>query len=683
MLVFVSRSPFVLALVALLLGAACGSPAPRPVRTAVGAGPLADRGPVPAPPSGPGPGDAPPSGPATSRLESASTIPDEATWRRLAARPASQSVARTEVVKFLVDLEDGGRLWFVDTERWDIHYTFAHDRLSSPAHPVGSHEDFNVREYRRPERRFEMGSIVHYLDADLWALELVSGDTMGGPRIARLHAQVRAALYSGAALRFRPTSQVHEAALATLGGTLPTLTSEQVFAGVRYEPLTQGVAFGTLRIVRGPLEPSSARPDEILVLAHLPDEIPVVSGVVSAELQAPLGHIAILCATRGTPNMGLRDAMTDPAIVALEGQLVRLTVGTQEFSIVPAERADAEAAWAARRPATPSSPRLDARHRTLERVCDLRLQDAAFAGAKAAQLGEVCRLGGSIRTPGGFVVPIAHYLAHLDTVGLWSRFEAMGADPAFASDARIREAGLASLRDAIETAPVSPALLRELRQRMARTAPASRWILRSSTNAEDLAGFTGAGLYRSIVVPAGASEAQLEIALRQVWASVWLFGAFEERAWYRIAPTNVGMAVLAQPFVDGASANGVAITANPFFEGRPGHFVNVQALGGSVTGAGGDEVPEQHLIYTWTETIESELLARSSRSPEALLLGEAQRLELAEQLSRIHAHFMARWAGTGANACDVEFLIAGPERHVVIVQARPYTVVYGRGQTWQ
>jgi hypothetical protein len=44
---------------------------------------------------------------------------------------------------------------------------------------------------------------------------------------------------------------------------------------------------------------------------------------------------------------------------------------------------------------------------------------------------------------------------------------------------------------------------------------------------------------------------------------------------------------------------------------------------------------------------------------------------------------MARWAGTGANACDVEFLIAGPERHVVIVQARPYTVVYGRGQTWQ
>src|SRR6478736_6068592 len=65
----------------------------------------------------------------TPRLESAHLIPDEATWRSLCARPTSASVARTEVVKFLVDLSDQRRIWFIDTERWDIHFEFARDRL--------------------------------------------------------------------------------------------------------------------------------------------------------------------------------------------------------------------------------------------------------------------------------------------------------------------------------------------------------------------------------------------------------------------------------------------------------------------------------------------------------------------------------------------------------------------------
>jgi hypothetical protein len=37
------------------------------------------------------------------------------------------------------------------------------------------------------------------------------------------------------------------------------------------------------------------------------------------------------------------------------------------------------------------------------------------------------------------------------------------------------------------------------------------------------------------------------------------------------------------------------------------------------------------------------------------------------------------WSGR-ANAVDVEFLIAGEDRHVVILQARPYRVVYAKGQ---
>ena len=206
------------------------------------------------------------------------------------------------------------------------------------------------------------------------------------------------------------------------------------------------------------------------------------------------------------------------------------------------------------------------------------------------------------------------------------------ADPAFAEDTVRRARWLESVRDSIQKRAVDPVLVKRVRERIQQIAPGSRWILRSSTNAEDLAGFTGAGLYRSIRIKAGADDAQIAAAIAEVWASVWLQGAFEERAWYRVDHAAVGMAILVQPYVDGAIANGVAITANPFTEQRPGFFVNAQTLAGSVTGAGGDEVPEQHLIYTYSGVFESELLAHSSRMAGATLLSDTDLRALGDAL---------------------------------------------------
>ncbi|MCC6874625.1 MAG: hypothetical protein IT378_10000, partial [Sandaracinaceae bacterium] len=490
---------------------------------------------------------------------------------------------------------------------------------------------------------------------------------------------VRSLVYFGDRLRYRAISELHEQQIAPVRDRLPTVTAEQVFAGVRYQPLTQGFAFGTLRIVRGRLDASTVRPDQVLVLEQLPDEIPVPSAVITAQLQAPLGHIALLCANRGTPNMGLRDALSSERIVSLDGRLVRLEIGMQDYVLREASREEAETAWAARRPAQPLVPRIDPSRRELTDVCDLRLASSDFAGAKASQLGEVCAIGPPIRTPGGFVVPFAHYLAHLERTGLATGIAGMLADQAFRSQAQLRAQRLAELRAMIERSPVDPALVRELRARIRRFPSSSRVILRSSTNAEDLPGFTGAGLYRSIVVAANAGEAELTRALREVWSSVWLLGAYEEREWYRVDHASVAMAVLVQPFVDGAIANGVALTNNPYFEGRPAYFVNAQALGGSVTGATGDEIPEQYLIYTYSEDLEMELLTRSSRTGGQTLLREAELRELAEALTLLHTRLRPQW-GPRANAADVEFLVAGPDRHVIILQARPFTVAWNDAQ---
>lgn len=617
------------------------------------------------------------------RLAFTHRIADRETWQRLAARPENHTVAGTEVVKFLIDLAHDEQIWFTDTERWDIHYRFARDVLSSAEHPVApgyeGHERFNIEQYRRPDRRFVLGSLVRYLDSDLWTMEMVAGDTLEGERVLRAFERVRGAVYFGEQLRYRPISELHEHRIAAVAGRLPTVTSDEVFAGVRYQPLTLGVAYGTLRFVRGPLDLSTVTPDQILVLEQLPDEIPVVGGVISRQMQAPLGHLALLCATRGTPNMGLRDALTDARLTSLEGQLVRLSVDPQEPTITLATREETERAWASRRPESPLTPTIDATDRGLPELCSLNIGDADSVGAKAAQLGEACRMGGVIRTPGGFAVPFHAYLRHVARSGAARGISGMLADEAFQQDARVRETRLAELRSIIEQTEVDPRFLRALRARIQAFAGHPRVILRSSTNAEDLPGFTGAGLYRSVVVNGNASEREIADALREVWASVWLRGAYDEREWYRIDHARVAMGVLVQPFVDGAMVNGVAITRNPFYAGRPGLFVNAQGLSGSVTAAAGDELPEQHVIYTYSEEIESEILSRSSRDGGATLLGERDIARLAEVLVALHEHFEPFWTDR-ANAVDVEFLIAGPDRDVIVLQARPFQVVYQDGQ---
>ena len=615
---------------------------------------------------------------AAGRTNYAHAIPDAQTWHALADRPATSLSARTEVVKFILDLEDGRRLWFVNTTRFPIHYDFVRTYVPRSALVVRDHEQFNRVQYRDDQRRFEMGSVVHYLDSDQWTLELIGGDTLSGERIVRLFETVRAALWIGDRLKFHAMSPLHETSIAAVRDRLPLVTADQVFGGLRYQSLTPGRAFGYLRFVEGALDPASVRADQVLVLRHLPDEIPVSAAVISREMQAPLGHIAILCATRGTPNMALREAFDDAALRALDGKLVQVDVGVQDYSIRAASTADAEREWKKHRPAKPQVPVMETGETRLRDVRGLELKDARFAGAKAAQLGEVMHIG-ALNTPGGFVIPLSYYRAHLGASRATADLAAKLQDATFASDSAARAQWLEQVRAALQRQPVDPALVSAVRARIQAIAPQSRWILRSSTNAEDLAGFTGAGLYRSIRVKAGADDQAIAAAIAEVWASVWLQGAFEERSWYRIDHDAVGMAILVQPFVDGAIANGVAITANPFTEARPAWFVNAQSLGGSVTGAAGNEVPEQHLIYTYSGYFESELLSRSSRLGGADLLQEGDLRALDSTLRQLHQHFMRRWHSR-ANAVDVEFLIAGEDRHVVVLQARPYRVRYGKGQ---
>jgi phosphoenolpyruvate synthase/pyruvate phosphate dikinase len=366
-------------------------------------------------------------------------------------------------------------------------------------------------------------------------------------------------------------------------------------------------------------------------------------------------------------------------IQALDGQLVELNIQQQEYSLRAANLDVANKFWEKLRPTKIKIPDANLKERRLLNVSELKLASTVFAGVKAAQLGEVANINPPLVTPGGFVVPLAYYFDHLGKPTIAALFDTVVDDKNPDTAIESHYVQLDALRVAIESTPVDATLIAAIKTKMLESGHNGRWILRSSTNAEDLAGFNGAGLYRSIKIKANATDAELIDALRKVWASVWLQTAFDERAWYGVDHRTVGMAVLVQPFVEGAIANGVAISANPFAEFRPGVLINAQPSGGSVTGAAGDEIPEQHLVYTFTEELDFEFLSKSSRMPDGkIILNKAILTDLTNQLVSLHKHFMHRWDDR-ANAVDVEFLVM-PDQKIVILQARPYKVIYNKEQ---
>ncbi len=295
-----------------------------------------------------------------------------------------------------------------------------------------------------------------------------------------------------------------------------------------------------------------------------------------------------------------------------------------------------------------------------------------MAGAKASQLAEVCPLAPRIATPGGFVIPFHHYLEHLSRNDIDDGIAQMLVDGDFRDHTHVRAQRLEELRDIIGRLPVDPRLVTRVRRKIAAFGQ-TRTILRSSTNAEDLIGFNGAGLYRSVVIEAGASDEDVANAIREVWASVWTLRGYDERDFYRIDHRRVAMAILVQPFVADVIASGVAITRNPFNPNRPAVFINIQVSSGSVTDAG-EDVPEQHLVYTYPETPEPEILSRSSITDGQPILREADVLRLTEILVELDRRMRPHYTAP-ANAVDIEFLMTR-NREMVVVQARPYTVVY-------
>ncbi len=625
---------------------------------------------------------------------------------------SSHTAAGTSV-KVLVDraapVDDAGDfpVYFINSERYGIHYDFASD----PEHlnvgpdnllpPVGSLTEFNATEYTSPSRRFLLGALTYYAGSDTWVYELAPNDTSTPSLILTAFDLVEKHTWIGSQVKLHTTSEAIAQAAQELPEDVEAVpTSELVSSD--YQALNLATSIGRLRFISSDeLENQTKYVDfqDIVVLDRVPNDISVTLGIITDEFQTPLAHINVLSQNRGTPNMALRGVFDDPELRALEGHWVRLEVRQDGYDLDEVSEEAAAEWWEEHKPSTVSIPNVDKETTELRDIQDLVTLDGADAdsiydavkkatvtyGGKAAHFATLAHIEG-LPVPKAFAIPVHYYFEFMKTHGFDEQVAAMLADPEFMASPEVRDERLKELRDTMKQAPIDPEFMAELRAKLDAEFPGVRMRFRSSTNAEDLDGFTGAGLYTSKSGDESGSdpldaERTFDNAIRKVWASVWFFRAFEERRYRGIAHEDVGMALLVHRSFPDEHANGVALTNNPFDKSGayPAFYVNVQRGEDSVVLPPAGTTTDAYLHHWDTEGQRTQYLSYSN-SPLVgageTVLTTSQIRELGAALAKIRKFFAPAYSrGTDWWAMDVEFKFDGDPGEcpqLFVKQARPF-----------
>jgi len=374
---------------------------------------------------------------------------------------------------------------------------------------------------------------------------------------------------------------------------IPVITADELYEGQNYQALNLAKSYGYLRKANvTELNKTYLGKHDIVVLNGIPNDVSVVSGIITTEFQTPLSHINILSHNRGTPNMALRDGWTNPKPDSLMGQLVCLEVLSDSFTVRKALLAEATAFWNQNEPKTPVILEKDENTRGLINLNTANFSGVKYMGGKAANFAELLKIKNpAIPVPeNSFAIPFYYYSQHIKNNQIEPFIVQLLVDEKFYIDQEYRMEKLKELQKKIIDAPIHNALVELVRPKIENFKNFDAFRFRSSTNAEDLEFFSGAGLYDSFSAKKNDPTKTIETAIKKVWASLWNFRAFEERGYYKINQLSAAMGILVHRSFPDEAANGVVITKN-LYNINPGFIVNVQYKENSIV------FPEPGIIH--------------------------------------------------------------------------------------
>ena len=599
------------------------------------------------------------------------SIDDQATFQDY-----SRVLGSDRFGKFIIDVKTD-EIYFIDVNVFKIHADFVLGVLLKQAWTAENIREYN-KNYKLVKPRFILGYLTEHLKVGKMSFAFWEGDEIDAKGVLRVYKKLQKTFYKKDLL-FRPDSPAQElVAKAVARKNIKTITNDALYKESPYQAFNKGNSVGTLRVVprNTPYESLIFEREDIVILQESYPDISPVSGIMSMVFSTPLSHVNLRATAWGIPNAGYRKANAD--YKKLDGKVVFYEVGDREHTLRLATKAEIASYQQKRkqRRIVPVPP-ADLETANMPMLTALRAGHSRTYGSKTANLGEIASAGlADVNVPKGFGLPFFYYQRHLTQNGLDASVRTLLSDPKMRGDARYRKAALAQMREAILAAPMDGEVLDAIYKRVRLKLGSGGVFVRSSTNAEDLPGFNGAGLYDT--VPNVRGKKNLEIAVKTVWASLWNYRAYEERDLFGIEHTQVYAGVLIQTGVN-ATAAGVLITTNLYNpEDDNGFTINAKSgLGMRVVE--GTKIPEQIIFDTVNDG--TKIISRSDdpfmlvfdskggiqevENPHrGVILSEARAKRLAKAVLSFEPLFSNR------HALDVEWLLEGEK--VWIVQARPY-----------
>ena len=502
------------------------------------------------------------------------------------------------------------------------------------------------------------------------------------------------------------------------------------------EVLAEGVAYGELVVVDSHHLPSDLGAGHILVTRFAESDLTAVGGLVTESPQNPFSHLNLRMGDRGSPNVSTPDAFTlftgDAPWAELEGELVRMRAYDDELEIVAATLEEAQAHWDATRPNLPP-PEFDLGPTALAPFSELGIDDAPAYGSKAANLAELWHVLPAQNRTEGFAIPISRYAEFMEATGIQDDVDALLDGPPLSGE-HLDDA-LDDIRDDIRDAELDPEFLDEVRAQIvalvgAEAAETTRIRFRSSSNVEDLADWSGAGLYDSrsgclgdtdpdapgpsacrSALELSAMAAQLEAAeleleefperewlediiedleedmterrtvqdaILKVWRSLWSLRAFQEREYWGVDHRRAFMGISVNVSFALEQRNAVAVTNVARTDGtRTDRMLSQFGEESVVDPDNPNALPEVlNMVHDLSTEggFTSTVVAQSTLAPDARPLWTvAQQRELAVLFRLVHQHFAAAWPADSGPACfDMEIKLEADGR-ITIKQVRPYS----------
>jgi len=583
---------------------------------------------------------------------------------------------------FIIDRKDKNKIYFVNSQKYQFHQDFANAVYLS----LKRGEDFFKEIYINDKRRLIVGTIAWQAPVEKFTFEFWEGDLIPAELIKLTYDVINQNFFTGVA--FKPNSIRHEDLSADLN--IPKITASEISKNQEYLALNTAKGVGRIHVIDKLDDTVEIGYNEIVVLNELPPDLPPVAGIIVSKPSSPLSHVNLLAKGWNVPNAYVKNA--NELFRKYDGSWFILETLLTKYKLDPCMTKECLDGRAGINPIYDrddfKSPPSDLSVTKLAMLAEMRKKDSIIYGSKSANLGEVIRLNKlkNFEVPDGFGIPFVYYKQFMEANGFDKMVDDLRDLNDFVHNPSVRRKKLEELRATIQKGKFDEKLRAEIIRKWKTSLGGQPVFVRSSSNAEDMGKFSGAGLYTS--ANNVTEEDKIIEGVKTVWASIWNYAAYEARERNFVEHSETYMAVLIQVGVK-MDNGGVMITKDPYDKENKG-AVYISATWGhniAVTNPAGEDttkavrkvpIPEQILFSPKSNSVQ--VLTRSDQDTMFVPDKNGGLMEIPFTANRrVLSDAVARNLVKVAN--QIKQMFGGVEQdiewgimngRIYIVQARPY-----------